>query len=434
MPPAAPATAAAPPPPGAAASSTPFAVLPAQWFDGRSSRARPVQLALRADPAGARLLLKALDGAQERLNLAPNEVGWPERWSAGRAPPRVTVDLGPHGSLQVDDVPGWQAALSAARHRPTLAERMQTQWRVLLGVLVLAVAGVGAFYRWGTPWAATQITRHVPLSWELSLSDRVMQEIDDKHVKPSQLPKARQAQLRAEFQQLVDAIGPSLQRYPGYQPRYRLEFRSGMPPNAFALPGGTIVMTDAMVRKAGQVPHTGDPALLGVLAHEIGHVVHRHTTRMVVEQGVLNAGLGLALGDVSTLVQMGATALTGLAYQRGHEVESDCYAVALMHQRGLSAAPMADLLLSLDPFSTDDEAQDKAAQGADRAATGRASAASSPSAAASAPASAPQGVSKGGAKRPSPEKSGWDWLSTHPDTAGRAERLKAAQPSDCKVR
>ena len=59
-------------------------------------------------------------------------------------------------------------------------------------------------------------------------------------------------------------------------------------------------MTDELVeRRARQ--GLGDDALLGVLAHEIGHVVHRHGTRMVVEQGVLNVGLGLALGDVSTL-------------------------------------------------------------------------------------------------------------------------------------
>ena len=256
--------------------------------------------------------------------------------------------------------------------------------------------------------------------------------------------------MRAEFNQLVAAIAPAARRYPGYQPRYRLEFRSGMPPNAFALPGGTIVMTDAMVRRAGQIPGTGDPALLGVLAHEIGHVEHRHTTRMVVEQGVLNIGLGLALGDVSTLVQMGASALTGLAYQRGHEVESDCYAVDLMHQRGMSAAPMADLLLSLDRSqgkdkdededgAPSDEPADSARQKSPKPAQARASAASAATAA-SAPAGQPTPMpsstkpsGRETAKRP--EKPGrWDWLSTHPDTAGRAERLKTAQPGDCTVR
>ena len=336
----------------------------------------------------------------------------------------MAVDLGRHGSLQVDDVAGWQAALGAARHRRTLAERMQTQWPVLLGVFVVAVAAVGAFYRWGTPWAAAQITRHVPLGWELSLTEQAMQEIDAHYVKPSELPKARQDALRADFDQLVAAIQPAQRRYPSYQPRYRLEFRSRMPANAFALPGGTIVMTDAMVKDAAEIPGTGDVALMGVLAHEIGHVEHRHTTRMVVEQGVLNVGLGLALGDVSSLVQMGASALTGLAYRRSHETESDCYAVALMRQRGLSTTPMADLLQSLDHLhGADEEAAEEAPQtGASSAGAQAEASAASAAARASAPRPGASRTPPQGEARQGPS---FDWLSTHPDTAGRAERLKS---------
>ena len=110
---------------------------------------------------------------------------------------------------------------------------------------------------------------------------------------------------------------------------------------------------------AAQKEKLPDDALVGVLAHEIGHVMHRHTTRMVVEQGVLNIGLGLALGDASSLLSVGSSLLTGLAYRRGHETEADCFAVALLRKAGLPAAPMADLLLAMEgqrgpkPASTD---------------------------------------------------------------------------------
>ena len=383
----------------------PPAPLSAQWFDGRSSRARPAQMRLVASPNGTRLQLRAQDGAGETLDLAHKQVGWPERWSAGRAPPRVAVDLGAHGSLQIDDVAGWQAALTQAGHRSPLAERMQTRWSVLLAVLLIAGAGVWAFYRWGTPWAATQVTRHVPLSWELTLTEQAMAQIDGSYVKPTKLAPERQAELRAGFDRLVGLIGPELQRYPGYRPRYRLEFRSGMGPNAFALPGGTIVMTDAMVEQARLIPNTGEPALLGVLAHEIGHVAHRHTTRMVVEQGVLNIGLGLALGDVSTLVSSGASLLTGLAYRRNHETESDCYAIAMMAKAGLPTTPMADLLLGIERQM---EVEMRGKAGA---------------------ASAPTDAAK--PAEPAARQPQADWFSTHPDTVGRAQRLKAGQAPDC---
>lgn len=145
----------------------------------------------------------------------------------------------------------------------------------------------------------------MPLEWEAQPRDpRAARHERPSWLKPSKLPADRQAALRSRFDALAQQVSPQLQRYPGYAPRLTLQFRSSIGPNAFALPGGTIVVTDAMVNAAAEHKLTDD-ALIGVLAHEIGHVLHRHTTRMVVEQGVLNVGLGLALGDVSMLVSTG---------------------------------------------------------------------------------------------------------------------------------
>ena len=333
----------------------------ARWFDGRSSQAQGVLVTLEPGAKGPGLKLHRLQPRGEPLAFEYRQVGWPERWSERRAPRRLVVDLHEQGSLEIDDIAAWQAALAAAGERPPLAQRMQTRWPVFLGVLVVAAAALGAFYRWGTPWAATQITRQVPLGWEIDLSQRAMQDLDGSWLKPSKLPAARQAELRARFDELAKQVTPELHRYSGYAPQLNLQFRSGLPANAFALPGGAIVMTDAMVEGAAR-QKLPDDALVGVLAHEIGHVVHRHTTRMVVEQGVLNIGLGLALGDVSALLSVGGSVLTGLAYRRSHEAEADCFAVALMRRAQLPTAPMADLLLGLDgPPAGDKKDKDAAA-------------------------------------------------------------------------
>jgi Zn-dependent protease with chaperone function len=366
------------------------APLRARWFDGRSSQAQPVLVSLEPGPRGPSLRLDRSGATGEPLRFDYREVGWPERWSEKRAPRVLTVDLREQGSLEIDDVAGWQAALAAVGDRPPLAQRMQTRWSVFVAVLLLAAVALGAFYRWGTPWAATQLTRQVPLDWELKLSQRAMVDLDASWLKPSKLPAQRQAELRARFDALAGQLTPALQRYPGYAPRLALQFRSGLPANAFALPGGAIVMTDAMVEEADK-QKVGDDALIGVLAHEIGHVVHRHTTRMVVEQGVLNIGLGLALGDVSTLVSFGGSLLTGLAYRRSHESEADCFALALMQRARLPTAPMADLLLAIDG------PPEKAGQ-------------------------APEAAR------------GESWitlLSSHPDTHARARLLKKGQAEGC---
>jgi Zn-dependent protease with chaperone function len=353
--------------------------LPGLWFDGRTSAAREVAVRLQPAAEGPSLALQAADG--ESLVLRHKQVDWPERWSARRMPRKVIVDLGPRGSLEIADPAAWQQALEGAGHRASVATRMQTRWPAFLAMLFVVVGAVLAFYRWGTPWAATQLTGQVPLAWETGLSERFLRDLDNSWLKPSKLPPERQAAVRARFDKLVQALPPDLRRYRSYEPPLTLHFRSGMPANAFALPGGTIVMTDAIVELADKTK-LGDEALAGVLAHEIGHVVNRHSTRLVVEQGVLNVGLGLALGDVSWLASMGGSLLTGLSYRRSHETEADCFAVALMQRTGGQAAPMANLLMQMD-----------------------------------------KGAKEG-------EKAGWsDWLSSHPATPERAVALRSGATS-----
>ena len=368
----------------------------ARWFDGQSSRAQDVLVALRPGRKGPTLRLHGLeqDHAPTR-DFANAEVDWPAQWSRQRAPAVITVGLNNAGTLEIDTPEAWQDALALAGAQIGLTERMQIHWPVLLGVLLVAAIAIVAFYRYGTPWAAAQLTRHIPLAWEQSLSEQALAQFDGAYLKPSKLPMERQAALGTQFDALVARLGPDLQRYSGYAPRYTLAFRSGLGANAFALPGGTVVMTDTLVATAAKLG-LGDEALIGVLAHEIGHVVHRHGTRLLVEQGVLQIGLGLALGDVSSMVSIGSTLLTGLAYRRQHETEADCFAVALMRQAQTSTGPMADLLLGL-AAAREDKGKGPPAQSPQRGSVS-------------------------------------EWLSSHPDTRQRAEQLKAGQTAGCSAR
>lgn len=362
--------------------------VPARWFDGRSSRPRSVLVSLHPGPRGPSLHLHSPADPGEPLVFENRAVGWPEAWSAGREPRVLVVDLRDRGSLEVDDVRRWRSACTLAGERAPLARRMQTRWTQFLLALVCAAAALVAFYRWGTPWAATQLTRHVPLEWETRLSARALHDMDQGWLRPSKLPSARQQQLRERFDALARQIDPAMRRYGPYAPQLALSFRSGLGANAFALPGGAVVMTDGLVEAAAR-QGGGDEALAGVMAHEIGHVIHRHTTRMVVEQGVLNVGLGLALGDVSSLLSVGSSLLTGLAYRRSHEAEADCFAALLMRKAQVPAGPMADLLLAME-----------AAQAARKQ----------------------DGSDNGGLA---------NLLNSHPDTTLRARQLKLGQPLGC---
>ena len=392
-------------------------MLPARWFDGLSSKPRPVMVVLQAGAKGPSLLLHPLNepGAAPQV-FTHAQVGWPEAWSDRRPQRRVVVDLRERGSLEVDAVAAWYSAWAAAGARPGVAQRMQTRWPLLLGVVAVSVVALGLFYRYGTPWAAAQLTRWVPLGWETRLSGDLLQRLDDGFLKPSKLPAERRAQLNARFEALAQQAPHAAQRYASYRPPLKLEFRSGMPANAFALPGGTVVMTDAIVQAAAD-KGISDDALVGVLAHEIGHVVHRHGMRMVVEQGVLNMGLGLALGDVSGVVSTGATLLTSRAYSRSHEREADCYAIALMRQASLPTAPMGQLLLAIAHDEEDEARKPKGTKPAESTA---------PTAE---PASAPKAKDK--ASTPRESSPVWSLLASHPDTVQRATELQQGHAPHC---
>jgi Zn-dependent protease with chaperone function len=149
-------------------------------------------------------------------------------------------------------------------------------------------------------------------------------------------------------QERLTQLFESLRAGEGIEPSPRLVFRDGgaAGANAFALPSGLVVVTDAFVALAGS-----EAELAAVLAHELGHVRHRHALRSLLQDagvGVLIAG---ALGDfvsISSLAATLPTLLVELQYSRRFESEADLYAVALLERRGLPAAALADALERLE--------------------------------------------------------------------------------------
>lgn len=108
--------------------------------------------------------------------------------------------------------------------------------------------------------------------------------------------------------------------------------------NAVALPGGQIVVFSGLF----DFVQSGDE-LAGVLAHEIGHVILRHPTRIAIEKATVSAFFGLFFGDVAggTVLAGVGTALLGNAYSRDMERAADDLGVAILRRSDLDPQALA---------------------------------------------------------------------------------------------
>ena len=113
--------------------------------------------------------------------------------------------------------------------------------------------------------------------------------------------------------------------------------------NAFALPGGQLFITQALLDKL-----KSDDQVAGVLAHEISHVIARHGAQQMAKtqltQGLSQAAV-VASGDYGA-GQMAAMVgqMVNMRYGREDEIESDTLGVRLMHEAGYDPEGMVAVM------------------------------------------------------------------------------------------
>jgi Zn-dependent protease with chaperone function len=272
------------------------------------------------------------DSIQKSIPLA--QVQWPERTRHGKRVAHFTEG----GSVQCADADAWDAWSHSSGKQESWIVMAQQSWRGVVasiaGLLALAVA----LHLWGLPLGARAVVALTPMTVDASLGEAALVAIDQQLMKPTKLAPEEQARLRSAFVRSLSTLPPAS------LPQWKLEFRSSViGPNAFALPGGTMVMTDELVELVG-----GDAQIISaVLAHELGHVQHRHGLRMLVQATVLGALGAAVLGDFSTLLAAVPALLGQAHYSRAAEREADAYAVKVLKAAAISPTVMVTLFEKL---------------------------------------------------------------------------------------
>lgn len=251
---------------------------------------------------------------------------------------RSSPNDGPLDSLTVKD-PAFNAALAAKfppaqafmrnfaeHHRRNVANRWRNLVLGAIAFLGLLAGGYWAATQWVAEWAAKKMPIALEVKWGDAMSSAFL--ATKKGVEKG--PAYDAAHLL--FARLKEALPP--------ETPYPLTLHVVEDPmvNAFALPGGHVVLMTGLMRDAKSAEEVA-----GVLAHEIQHVLKRHVVKRIVQNLGWRAWFSVLVGgsDLSGLV-FNAGSLLQLSYGRSQETEADVEGAKLMQAAGLSAEPLAD--------------------------------------------------------------------------------------------
>ncbi|WP_340317338.1 M48 family metallopeptidase [Rhizorhabdus argentea] len=284
--------------------SDPAAMRATAWlYDGQSASRHAVSVTLEGDrlaidgfPAVALGLLRRLDG--RLLCFGRSDIpGW-----------RLGFDQDPPTD--------WLARLPGPLRYGRLIDR--------LGLWPAAIAGaaLSALILLGAISGLDLLARAIPFAWEQRLGDSISGDFE------------AHACHAPEGQKALDGLARRLS--PASRP-IRVTVLDIPVVNAVALPGGRILIFDRLIAEA-----RSPDELAGVLAHEIGHVEHRHVLVAMMRR----FGIGLLVGSGGNTAQYGQ-ALLDSRYSRAAEAEADDYSIEHLRSAGISPAATAALFARL---------------------------------------------------------------------------------------
>lgn len=224
--------------------------------------------------------------------------------------------------------------------KTTLIHRLEDSPALAFLFLLLTVIAAIVFVRSGVPYLAERAAYAMPQELSREISMHALQTLERGILMPTEMPPRAQERLQHRVDELVAAEGLE------YRPRILLRRSDALGANAFALPGGEIVITDALIGLM-----SSEDEAMAVIAHEMGHIAHRHGLRQVASRSILGLLIFAATSDFNMIVQS-ATAFPLLVavngYSRVHEAEADAHAVAMMQRNGMDVRHFREILRKLE--------------------------------------------------------------------------------------
>jgi len=214
----------------------------------------------------------------------------------------------------------------ASKSRTSLAGK-------LLLLLLAAIAVTAVLYLWVLPAAGSMVAERIPVEMEEALGESVARQLT---LFETICPDAVAQPVEEVTRRLAEQV-------PANPYRIRVRVTNGELVNAFAAPGGAIVVFRGLVEK------TGSPEeLAAVLAHELTHVTQRHGTKAMMRSIAVWSIVTFLTGDASGAAASLAAGLEQLRFSREQEMLADRGAMDLFEKAGIEPQAMIRMFRKLE--------------------------------------------------------------------------------------
>lgn len=192
------------------------------------------------------------------------------------------------------------------------------RWQFRIAIMII---GFFALLYWGVmPWLADRAAGRIPVSAEIQFGESIYNAL--------LLDASEDSNASRLVNDFFDELSVS-SHYP-----VRLHVIEENEINAFALPGGPIVIWTGLLKRLNNYEE-----LAALISHEYMHVAGRHTTRALLRKQGGRIALAMIFGQtgvVTAALASQAGELQSLSYSRSLETEADTAGARLLLQRGFS--------------------------------------------------------------------------------------------------
>lgn len=258
----------------------------------------------------------------------------------GNTPRQIIFPLGQLFSFYADeDIECWLAQ----RGKKFDVSSIEKNKLIITSALIMVPLMIYLIFTRAIPYVAIEFSQVVPESIVALSSQQTLSTLDKTLLSASNFPQSKQDRYLKAWRIELSTLVSDADKY-----HLQLRASTGLGANAFALPDGTIIITDDLVTLLAAYPD----AIIAILLHEIGHVQHKHSMQYIAQTLATTVVVNYLLGDISGLIDLfvGASAtFVGNQFSQELEWQADDYALAqlIKHQRSTeSFAQAMELILN----------------------------------------------------------------------------------------